>query len=511
MVDFMPLKLRQTVILLAFGAFGWQTPAAAALTPPNNFADIVAPLLPAVVNISTTTEVSRERPPMDMPNFPPGSPFEEFFRYFFEGNPQSRPRKTTSLGSGFIISQNGKEALIVTCNHVIADADEITVILQDDTELKATVMGRDRRTDLALLKVATDKKLTTVEWADPKDLRVGDWLIAIGNPFGLGGTVTVGIVSNIARDLSARARGLAAADYIDGYIQTDASINMGNSGGPMFNAQGKVVGVSTAIFSPNGGNIGIGFGVPVDIARTVIEQLKNFGRTKRGWLGVELQEVDKGTAEALGLDKPTGALVKQVVVTSPAAKAGVKRGDVIIKFNGQVVKDIRALPRLVGEAAIGQKATITVWRGGKEVNLEAVVGQFEEAEEAGLIAEEDDDGMPPPAKGERVLGMILQPLRPNYAERYGLPDDTKAVMIAHVDPDSDAAEKGLRPGDLIAEIIVGARTEKVTTPTQVTKMIEESRKAGRKQVLMLINRGGTLRYVPISLQSSQDKPKQDKK
>ncbi|MFN7710386.1 MAG: Do family serine endopeptidase [Holosporales bacterium] len=507
----MPTKLKQTVMLLALGVMTWGLPVHAAVTPPHNFADIVAPLMPAVVNISTTTEVSRERPPMDMPNFPPGSPFEELFRHFFEGNPQLRSRKATSLGSGFIISQNGKEALIVTCNHVIADAEEITVTLQDETELKATVVGRDPRTDLALLKVVTDKKLTTVEWADPKDLRVGDWLIAIGNPFGLGGTVTVGIVSNIARDLSAKAPGLAAADYIDGYIQTDASINMGNSGGPMFNVQGKVIGISTAIFSPNGGNIGIGFGVPVDIGRTVIDQLKNFGRTKRGWLGVELQEVDKSTAEALGLEKPSGALVKQVVITSPAAKAGVKRGDVIVKFNGQAVRDLRALPRLVGESAIGQKATITVWRAGKEVNLEAVVGQFEEAEEAGLIAEEGDERLPSTTKGERVLGLTLQPLRPNYAERYGLPDDTKAVMVVHVDPDSDAAEKGVRPGDLITEIIVGTRTEKITTPAQVAKLVEEARKSGRKQVLLLMNRGGTLRYIPVALQSPQDKSKRDKK
>ncbi|AIL13108.1 hypothetical protein IM40_05665 [Candidatus Paracaedimonas acanthamoebae] len=473
---------------------------------PNNFANIVEPLLPAVVNISTTTEVSANRRYQEMPNFPPGTPLDEFFRYFFEEGQPTRPRKTTSLGSGFIVSQEGKEAFIVTCNHVIADADEITVILHNDTELKATVVGQDRRTDLALLKVTTDQKLATVEWGDSSTARVGEWIIAVGNPFGLSSTVTIGIISTIARNISARAKGAPAVDYIDGYIQTDASLNMGNSGGPMFNINGKVIAISTAIFSPNGGNIGIGFGIPASLAKTTIEQIKKFGHPKRGWLGVTIQSVTPEIAESLNLKTTAGALVGAIASNSPATKAGIKRGDVILSFDGKPVKESRLLPRMVGEATIGGKVPLTIWRDGKEIKLETMVGEFEEAQQEGLIVDPTDDNSAQRTKGPKVLGMLIKEIKPAEFERYGVSE--KGVIIIGLDPESEAAEKGLRPGDLISEVTIAGKRERITTSEQLSKLIDESQKQGKKQILLLINRGGIQRFITLAL--SKDKKETQK-
>jgi serine protease Do len=470
---------------------------------PNNFADIVAPLLSAVVNISTVTEIPRNRIPMDMPNFPPGSPFEELFKHFFEEGPQSRPRKTTSLGSGFIISQEGKDALIVTCNHVIADADKITIILSDNSEFEARVVGRDRRTDLALLKISTDKKLTVVQWGDSDTSRVGEWIIAVGNPFGLSSTVTVGVISTVARNLSIRASGIATADYIDGYIQTDASINMGNSGGPMFNVDGKVIGVNTAILSPNGGSIGIGFAIPSAIAKNVISQLKQYGRTKRGWLGVTIQPVTNDIALSLGLKKTSGALVGSIAPNSPAIKAGIKSGDVILSFNGHEIKESRLLPRIAGDAPIGQKAPITVWRNGKEITLDIVVGEFEEAEKQGLILLEGmDEKKVEKRKGRMVLGMGVQEIKPSQYERFNVTESTKGLLITYVDPDSEAAEKGLRAGDIISEVLLEAARQRIATPEQFNTFVENARKNKKKQILLLINRSRESRYISLSLEEA---------
>lgn len=467
---------------------------------PNNFANIVEPLLPAVVNISTTTEVSANRRYQEMPNFPPGTPLDEFFRYFFEEGQPTRPKKTTSLGSGFIVSQEGKEAFIVTCNHVIADADEITVILHNDTELKAIVVGQDRRTDLALLKVSTDQKLATVEWGDSSTAKVGEWIIAVGNPFGLSSTVTIGIISTIARNISTRAKGAPAVDYIDGYIQTDASLNMGNSGGPMFNISGKVIAISTAIFSPNGGNIGIGFGIPASLAKTTIEQIKKFGHPKRGWLGVTIQSVTPEIAESLNLKTTTGALVGAIAAKSPATKAGVKQGDVILSFDGKPVKESRLLPRMVGEATIGGKVPLTVWRDGKELKLETEVGEFEEAQQEGLVIDLTEENN---SKAPKVLGMQVKEVKPAEFERYGISE--KGVIIVGLDPDSEAAEKGLRPGDLIAEVTIAGKRERITTSEQLLKLLEDGQKQGKKQILLLINRGGIQRFITLALTQTKDK------
>lgn len=476
--------------------FSW----AAKETAPHNFADIVAPLLSSVVNVSTITEIPRNRIPMDMPNFPPGSPFEELFRHFLEEGPQARPRKTTSLGSGFIVSQDAKETLIVTCNHVIADADKITIILSDNSEFEAQVVGRDHRTDLALLKISTDKKLTIVEWGDSDSTRVGEWIIAVGNPFGLASTVTVGVISTVARNLAIRAPGLATADYIDGYIQTDASINMGNSGGPMFNVNGKVIGINTAILSPNGGSIGIGFAIPSSIAKGVVEQLKKYGRTKRGWLGVKIQPVTKDIATSLGLENTTGALVGDLSLHSPAMKAGIKGGDVILSFNGHEIKESRLLPRIVGEAPIGSKLPIVVWRNGKKLILDIVVGEFEEAEKEGLISVEGpEDKKMDKRQGRVVLGMVLQAIKPSQYERFGVNENTRGLVITYVDPDSEATEKGLRPGDIISEVLLEAIRERVTEPAQFITFVENARKHKKKQILLLINRGRDARFISLSL------------
>jgi len=487
--------------------FSWTSKA----TAPHNFADIVAPLLSSVVNISTVTEIPRNRIPMEMPNFPPGSPFEELFRHFLEEGPQARPRKTTSLGSGFIVSQNGKETLIITCNHVIADADKITIILNDNSEFEAQVVGRDHRTDLALLKISTDKKLMTVEWGDSDSARVGEWIIAIGNPFGLSSTVTVGVISTVARNLAIRAPGLETADYIDGYLQTDASINMGNSGGPMFNVNGKVIGINTAILSPNGGSIGIGFAIPSSIAKSVIEQLKQYGRTKRGWLGVKIQPVTKDIATSLGLSKTGGALVGDLSPQSPAMKAGIKGGDVILSFNGHEIKESRLLPRIVGEAPIGSKLPIVVWRNGKEIKLDIVVGEFEEAEKEGLISLDGSENkkLDKRQQGRVVLGMVLQGIKPSQYERFGVNENTRGLVITYVDPDSEAAEKGLRPGDVISEVLLEATRERITEPAQFITFVENARKQHKKQLLVLINRGKDSRFISLSLE--EEAPSEGKK
>lgn len=478
-----------------------------------NFADLVEPLLQAVVNISTTSEAgNRGRVMMDLP-FPPGSPFEELFRQYLDnegmggdmgmGGPAQKAPKVQSLGSGFLIAQEGNTAYVVTANHVVADADEINVSLNDEaaTKLKAEIVGRDRRTDVALLKVTTDKKLTTVNWADSSKTRPGEWLIAIGNPFGFTSTVTLGIVSTIARDVAAKTRMPGVGDYVDGYIQTDASINLGNSGGPMFNDRGEVIGITTAIISPNGGNVGIGFGVPSNTASAVVEQLKKFGRTKRGWLGVTVQNVAEGAGQPLGLEKEAGAIVTIINPTSPAAKAGVKRGDVLLTFNGKEIKRSQNLPRIVGEAPIGTKVPIELMRSGKKMTLDVEVGEFETAEDEGLIAGLQSDQMAS-AVDENMkptLGLLTQEIKPAQVERLGLTEDTKGILVVGVKATSDAAEKGMRPGVIISEVISDSKSERLAKPADFETVIAKARKAGRKQVVLVVVDQNLIRYLPLDL------------
>lgn len=468
-------------------------PASSDQGRPATFADMAAALLPSVVNISSTTTITaKNAPEMEIPQFPPGSPFEEFFKDFMEqqqqgeGDSPRRPRHASSLGSGYII--DAKEGYIVTNNHVIADADEVTVILQDDTNLKAKIVGKDEKTDVALLKVdPTGHNLKAVPWGNSDDMRVGDWILAIGNPYGLGGTVTQGIIS-------ARARDINAGPY-DDYLQTDASINRGNSGGPMFNMKGEVVGINSAIFSPSGGSIGIGFAIPSNLAKSIVDQLIEFGRTKRGWLGVRIQAVTEDIAESLNFGAPRGALISAVTPEGPAEKAGLKQGDIVTAFDGKPVEDMKRLPRIVAETPVGKEATVTVWREGKTVDLKVKVGELEQAEEEGKLSAGPGRGNAPdqPESTEEAEGLKLTTLSKPLRAQYEVDDKTEGVLITGVDEDSQAAESDIREGD----VIVKANQKDIKTPAEFKAQVDASRKAGKKSVFLLIERKGDLRFVAL--------------
>src|SRR5271168_1421485 len=444
-----PGRLMALLIVIPAALISWP---AVARPAPDSFADLADRLLPSVVNISTTQTVKSERghehSGPDIPQFPPGSPFEEFFRDFFEhgvpkgGRQEAQPRKGTSLGSGFIIDPAG---YIVTNNHVIADADEITVILHDDTNLKAELVGRDTKTDIALLKVNSDKPLIAAGWGDSDASRVGDWVLAIGNPFGLGGSVTAGI-------LSARQRDINSGPY-DDFLQTDAPINRGNSGGPMFNMDGQVIGINTAIYSPSGGSIGIGFAIPSALAKEVVVELKDEAdhTVHRGWLGVRIQAVTDEIAESLGLVKARGALVASLSDKGPAQAAGIQPGDVILKFDGKDVADMRHLPRLVAETPVDKVVPVTVWRKRQETALKVKVGRLQETETASAETTAKSPAPKSDSDTVKALGMSLAEVTPALKEKFSLGDDAKGVVVVDVTKDSPGAEKGLRPGDVIME------------------------------------------------------------
>ncbi len=459
---------------------------AQARSAPESFADLAERLLPSVVNISTTQTVEAGKAP-ELPQLPPGSPFEDFFKEFFDRNgPQQRSRRATSLGSGFIISEDG---YVVTNNHVIQDADEITVILSDDKRLTAELVGRDPKTDLAVLKVTSDIPLQPVKFGDSNLSRVGDWVVAIGNPFGLGGTVTAGIIS-------ARGRDINSGPY-DDYLQTDASINRGNSGGPMFNLDGEVIGVNTAIYSPSGGSVGIGFAIPSGTVAPVIRQLRKFGQVKRGWLGVHIQQVTDEIAESLGLEEPEGALVASVIEDGPAAKSKIKAGDVILTFNGKRVSEMRLLPKIVADTEVEKAVKVEIWRGGKMVTLDVKVGELEDEVQTASTGSSKGSAK----KGESYiddLGLTLSSATDALREKFKLEDKAKGVVITKVDDDGPAAEKGIRAGDLIVEI----GQEEVSSPKQITTKIKEAKKQGRKSVLLLVEGQSGLRFVAIRIEKS---------
>ncbi len=458
--------------------------AAFAKTAPDSFADLAEELLPSVVNISTTQVIEGRSGP-ELPKLPPGSPFEDFFKEFFDRNqPGQRSRRATSLGSGFIVDVEG---YIVTNNHVIQDADEISVILHDDTRLKAELVGRDAKTDLAVLKVKPKGKLTAVKFGNSDTARVGDWIVAIGNPFGLGGTVTAGIIS-------ARGRDINAGPY-DDFIQTDASINRGNSGGPMFNLKGRVIGINTAIFSPSGGSVGIGFAIPSSTARPVIKQLIKHGIVRRGWLGVHIQAVTEEIAETLGLKEATGALVASVIPGGPAEKAKIEAGDVILRFNNNKVDQMRRLPRIVAETEIGVSVPLEIWRNNKKITLRAKIEELEDTTEVAAKTSGPKKGKESSIK---ALGLKLSSLTAKMRGKYSLEKDAKGVVVTSVDENGPAAEKGIRPGDVIVEI----SQEEVSGPADVKKKVAEAEKSGRKSVLLLIEGQGGLRFVAIRIAKS---------
>ncbi len=457
-------------IMITLHSFG-----ALAANRPGSFADQVEMLSPAVVNISTTTIVN-QGPGMDMPQFPPGSPFEEFFKNFGDEN---RQRRASSLGSGFIIDAEG---IVVTNFHVIENAEEITVTLADETSFTAKVLGQDQKTDIAVLKIdpgTTD--LTAVPFGDSNSLRVGDWVLAIGNPFGLGGTVTAGIVS-------ARGRDIGNGPY-DDFIQTDASINRGNSGGPLFNIDGEVIGINTAIFSQSGGSVGIGFAISSNLATRVTKQLVEFGTTRRGWLGVFIQEVTPDIADTLGLNQSAGALVSSVNENSPAYVAGLEPGDVIMSFDGKKIDRMRDLPRIVAETDIGATVEVEIFRGGQRSTVEVTLGELEKAELVGLVGKQPDGD----SQTMDRLGFTVEDLDTALAENLGMDPKLTGVVVTDVAEGSPAMEKGVEPGDIIRRF--GQR--RVDSAADLAKSVAETLDSGRSGVLLLIERDGRERFVQI--------------
>jgi serine protease Do len=458
---------------------------------PMSFADVVQAVQPAVVNISTMTKArGEEGPGRDFQfrfDLPEDSPFQEFFKQFEEqfrdrGDDRGEFRRE-GQGSGFIIDPEG---YVVTNNHVVDGAETVTVTMNNGDEYTAEVVGTDGKTDLALLKIATDKQLPALHWGDSDRVRVGDWVLAVGNPFGLGGTVTAGIVS-------ARERNINAGPF-DEFLQVDAPINQGNSGGPLFDPDGGVIGVNTAIFSPSGGSVGIGFAIPSSIAKGVIEQLRETGTVERGWLGVQIQLVTPEIASAVGLDSDKGALVASVQPDSPASKAELQQGDVILKVDGQDVAEMKQLPRIIAGLSSGHDAQLTVWRDGKEVSVPVTIGQMEQDQVASV------DTVDPEAEAETSssLGAELTALTPDVIEEFGLPEGTSGVVVVSVEPDSIAAEHGLRPGDIIESV---SKT-KVKTVDDVERLLAEAKEAKQEAVLLLVNRGGTSMYVAVKIEAA---------
>ncbi|MCF8473131.1 MAG: DegQ family serine endoprotease [Emcibacter sp.] len=461
---------------------------------PDSFADLAEKLLPAVVNVNTTQTIKIDR--RTMPQFPG---MEEFFRRFGQGhegdngknndeesgtdNGESRPltRQRQSLGSGFIIDASG---IIITNNHVIDKADEIMIKMHDGREFKAEVIGKDSKLDLAVLKVESDKPLPFVKFGDDSKSRIGDWVLAIGNPYSLGGTITAGIIS-------ARNRDIQSGPY-DKYIQTDASINRGNSGGPMFNMDGEVIGINTAIFSPSGGNIGIGFAIPSNQAQRVIGQLQAFGHAKRGRIGISFQPVTDDIAESLGMKEGQGALVSSVVDGGPADKAGIQAGDIILEYEGKVIKERNELPIWVANTEIGQKVKLLILRKGSKKIVTLSVDELSEAGEDQSSQNESDNG-DTAVEGKKTLGMLLEPITDKIRQSLKLDDDVKGVVISSVDLNSPAGERGLMRGDVIVEIT----QEAVDTVDAALARIDDLRNKGRKSILLKIIRQGNIAFVTI--------------
>ncbi len=484
-------------------------PRAAARGTPDSFADLAQSLLPAVVNVSSTQTSKESADEPEMPAFPPGSPFEQFFKDFMnrhhngggdEGGggdqdqpaptpmPGAHPHRIQSLGSGFIIDPSG---IIVTNNHVIDGADEISVILQDNTTLKATLIGHDDRTDLAVLKVHSDKPLPAVHFGDSDASRIGDWVLAIGNPFALGGTVTAGIIS-------ARGRDIQQGPY-DDFIQTDAAINKGNSGGPLFNMAGEVIGINTAILSPSGGSIGLGFSIPSDEAKVVIDQLRQFGRPRRGWLGVKIQQVTPDIAESLGLHGSDGALIAGVNPDGPADHAHIQNGDVVLTFNGQPLHEMKTLPRVVAETPIDKQVPVELWRSGKKLVVQVVVKEMPDDSPAVAAGADKPHHLPAnPSVDLSALGLKVAPVTDDLRAKYKLDDKQKGVVVTDVAPTGIAADRGLKPGDVIVEV----QQQAILAPADLQKQLADARDQNKKTVLLLVQGKDGMRWVPLPVRKS---------
>jgi serine protease Do len=497
-----PSRIRQFVghssAIGALAAAIFVLPAGpAAARGPENIADVAEQVIDAVVNISTSQKVDARI--TGLPDLPPGSPMEEFFDEFFKNkrghgdqggdDADHAPHRINSLGSGFIIDPSG---LVVTNNHVIADADEINVILNDGTKLPAQLVGKDSKSDLALLRVHSDKPLKAVQFGDSEKLRLGEWVIAIGNPFSLGGTVTAGIVS-------ARNRDIQSGPY-DNYIQTDAAINRGNSGGPLFNLSGEVIGINTAIISPTGGSIGIGFAVPSDTAMPVLDQLRQFGEARRGWLGVRIQQVTDDIAESLSIKPARGALVAGVDDKGPAKPGGIEPGDVVIKFDGHDVKEMRDLPRIVADTPVGKQVDVVIIRKGKEETHQVKVGRLADTDTKVASNDTKPDAQPEQKSTvQKTLGLELSSLSDPLRKKFKIRDNIKGVLVTGVDPNVDTSQpdKHLAPGDIIVEV----QYQAVGNPADLQTRVDQLKAQGKKVAVLLVSNGvGETRFVAWSLQ-----------
>ena len=482
------LVTRNAALLLACICIGCLTFPGAAVRAeshgPASVADIAARLQDAVVNISTTQKI-KDAKEVPLPQVPKGSPFEEFFQDFFDKEEHGGGQRANSLGSGFIVDPKG---FIVTNNHVIEGADEITAILTDGTKLKVVeVVGRDAKTDLALLRVEPKAPLTSVKLGDSVKMRVGDWVMAIGNPFGLGGTVTVGVISATRRDIN--------SGLYDEFLQTDAAINRGNSGGPLFNMDGEVIGVNTAIISPTGGSIGIGFAVPSSTVSQVLGQLRQYGETRRGWLGVRIQTVTDEIAESLGLPRAGGALIAFVTPQGPAAAAGLEVSDVVLSFDGQDVTAMRQLPKLVAQTPIDKEVEVVFLRNGERKTAKVKVGRLEEEAKPAADAPGKSEGIEKPQK-KSSLGLTFAAMSDELRSRYSIEKDVDGVVITDVDPDSPVAEMEVKPGDVVVEVT----HEKVKSPGEVNARFDALRQLKRKSALLLVaDHQGEMNFVTVSL------------
>jgi serine protease Do len=482
--------IRPAVATLAALTVAWPLlTATAQARGPDGIADVAESVIDAVVNISTKQTVSVQEG--QMPDLPPGSPMEKFLEDLLknrrgQGGGDQPSRRVNSLGSGFIIDPSG---LVVTNNHVISDADEVTVILNNGDNLKAEIVGRDKKTDLALLRVKPEQPLKAVKFGDSDKLRLGEWVIAIGNPFSLGGTVTAGIVS-------ARNRDINSGPY-DNYIQTDAAINRGNSGGPLFNLNGEVVGVNTAIISPSGGSIGIGFAVPSKTVVGVIDQLREFGEIRRGWLGVRIQPVTPEIADSLNIKPPRGALIAGLDDKGPAKPAGIEAGDVIVTFDGHEVKEMRDLPRIVADTPVGKEVQVVIIRDGKEQTKTVKIARLDDGDKQAALTPKKDEQPEEKTTVKKTLGLEIANLNDELRKRYNIQGKVKGVVITGVDPNSAAAESRLTPGT----VIVSVQQQPVTSAADLQTRIDKLKKDGKKAVVLLISSGsGDTTFIAINLQ-----------
>ncbi|MQB10749.1 Do family serine endopeptidase [Agrobacterium sp. ICMP 6402] len=496
-------------IALVAGSLSAPVAAWAQSHGPESVADLAEPLLDAVVNISTSQNVKTEGKGPVPPKLPEGSPFQEFFKDYFDSQKPEGGEKVNSLGSGFVIDPAG---YVVTNNHVIEGADAIEVIFPNGSKLKATLVGTDTKTDLSVLKVEPKTPLKAVKFGDSRSMRIGDWVMAVGNPFGLGGSLTVGVIS-------ARGRNINAGPY-DNFIQTDAAINKGNSGGPLFNMKGEVIGINTAIISPSGGSIGIGFAVPTELAQNIVQQLIEFGETRRGWLGVRVQPVTDDVAASLGMESAKGALISGVAKGGPVENGPIQAGDVVLKFDGKDIHEMRDLLRIVAESPVGKEVDVVILSDGKEETVKVKLGQLQDTTDekaatedpqaedgdGGVVAPEDDGGTDDQAQDQTpevreapqsVLGMNLVVLSNELRTEKGIAESVEGVLVASVDPGSPAEQKGMKPGDIIVEV----GQDFMEVPGDVLVRINGLKSEGRKNAHMMVaDAQGNLRVVALALE-----------